>query len=176
MKEIKFGNQIWMESGLDIERFRNGDVIFKAQNEEEWEKAGDEKVPCMIEYENNKFYNWYAVNDSRNLAPQGWRVPTKNDFEELIDFIVSNNYKVDFTINNVMDAERLDIIYFEPNGCCNEEGVFFDEGEWGCFWTNTASDEECAWAGYISNEFDGFDLSDHDLKSYGLSVRLIKDV
>ena len=33
-------------------------------------------------------YNWYAVNDSRNLAPEGWRIPDSNDFQYLTDYAV----------------------------------------------------------------------------------------
>ncbi|MCK7537523.1 MAG: fibrobacter succinogenes major paralogous domain-containing protein [Marinilabiliales bacterium] len=27
-----------------------------------------------------KLYNWYAVNDPRGLAPEGWRIPTNADW------------------------------------------------------------------------------------------------
>lgn len=30
-------------------------------------------------------YNWYAATDERNIAAEGWHVPTKTEFEELID-------------------------------------------------------------------------------------------
>jgi uncharacterized protein (TIGR02145 family) len=30
-----------------------------------------------------KLYNWYAVNDPRGLAPQGWKVPSKEDWKQL---------------------------------------------------------------------------------------------
>ncbi len=34
-----------------------------------------------------KLYNWYAVNDSRGLCPDDWRVPSNNDWSVLIDFL-----------------------------------------------------------------------------------------
>ena len=44
--------------------------------------------PKNFEYVNNNIYgylyNWYAANDQRNIANHGWRVPTKNDYIDLI--------------------------------------------------------------------------------------------
>ena len=42
-------------------------------------------------YENNEdysqtygyLYNWYTVNDSRNIAPEGWHVPSDEEWMEL---------------------------------------------------------------------------------------------
>jgi uncharacterized protein (TIGR02145 family) len=30
-------------------------------------------------------YNHYAVNDPRNLAPEGWRIPTETDFNSIMN-------------------------------------------------------------------------------------------
>jgi uncharacterized protein (TIGR02145 family) len=35
-------------------------------------------------------YNWYAVVDKRGIAPDGWRVPTKEDWEQLLRFLTKN--------------------------------------------------------------------------------------
>ena len=32
-------------------------------------------------------YNWYAVNDSRNIASKGWHVPTKTEWTTLINYL-----------------------------------------------------------------------------------------
>jgi uncharacterized protein (TIGR02145 family) len=32
-------------------------------------------------------YNWYAVNDSRKLCPDGWHVPTDGEWTTLTDFL-----------------------------------------------------------------------------------------
>ena len=34
-----------------------------------------------------KLYNLFAVNDPRGLAPEGWKVPSKEDWSRLIDFL-----------------------------------------------------------------------------------------
>jgi uncharacterized protein (TIGR02145 family) len=34
-----------------------------------------------------RLYNWYAVNDSRNLAPPGWHVATGADWTTLLSYV-----------------------------------------------------------------------------------------
>jgi len=34
-----------------------------------------------------RLYNWYAVNDDRNIAPSGWHVPTDSEWTTLVDFL-----------------------------------------------------------------------------------------
>ena len=91
---VKIGNQLWMAEDLNIDKFNNGDPIPEAKNLDEWKKAGKAGTPMSCYYnfdpENGKkygkLYNWYAVNDSRGLAPNGFHVATKDDWQELINF------------------------------------------------------------------------------------------
>ena len=83
IKTTKIGEYIWMAENLNVSHFRNGDPILEAKTDEEWSKAGEESKPAWCYYENKisngekygKLYNWYAVNDSRGLAPEGWYIP-----------------------------------------------------------------------------------------------------
>lgn len=34
-----------------------------------------------------KLYNWYAVNDTRGLAPNGWHIPTDPEWTSLVNFL-----------------------------------------------------------------------------------------
>lgn len=78
----------WSQKNLDIVTFRNGDTIPEAKTEIEWKEAGILGDPVWC-YANNdpstndklgKLYNYYAVSDSRGLAPKGYRIPVKKDF------------------------------------------------------------------------------------------------
>lgn len=88
---VKVGKQVWMQRNLDVVTFRNGDSIFNAQTNEEWIQAIKDKKPAWCYYNNDKelgekygiLYNWYTVNDCRELAPKGWRIPSRKDFKEL---------------------------------------------------------------------------------------------
>lgn len=74
---VTIGTQVWRTKNLDVATFRNGDSIPQAKTNEEWEKAAENQQPAWCYYNNDpangakygKLYNWYAVNDSRGLAP-----------------------------------------------------------------------------------------------------------
>jgi uncharacterized protein (TIGR02145 family) len=91
----KIGNQVWSTKNLNVSKFRNGDVIPEAKTGEEWTKAINEKQPAWCYYKNNpvngvkygKLYNWYAVSDPRGLAPEGWHIPSFEEWVELINFL-----------------------------------------------------------------------------------------
>jgi uncharacterized protein (TIGR02145 family) len=88
-KEVRIGNSIWMGSNLNVNTFRNGDDIEEARTNREWYEAGRFERPVWCKsHDGGKLYNWYAVNDSRNLAPEGWRIPNSNDFQYLTDYAV----------------------------------------------------------------------------------------
>ena len=44
--EVEIGNQVWMSKNLDVDKFRNGDLVPQAKTKEEWEKAGKNKQPA----------------------------------------------------------------------------------------------------------------------------------
>lgn len=93
--EVTIGSQVWMASNLNVDTFRNGDPIPHAQTDEEWERAGEEEKPAWCYYNNDpangrtygRLYNWYAVTDPRGLAPEGWQIPSDEDWNELISFL-----------------------------------------------------------------------------------------
>jgi uncharacterized protein (TIGR02145 family) len=95
INEKLIGDRIWMTSNLNISKFQNGDPIYEAKTKAQWNKASEDKKPAWCYYQNNaqngviygKLYNWYAVNDPRGLAPKGWHIPTKSEWNGLISFL-----------------------------------------------------------------------------------------
>jgi uncharacterized protein (TIGR02145 family) len=93
--EVTIGSQVWMSENLNVDKFRNGDPIPEAKTDEEWEKAGENRQPAWCYYNNNpdngdrygKLYNWFAVNDPRGLTPEGWKIPSDEDWTRLTDFL-----------------------------------------------------------------------------------------
>ena len=92
---VTIGSQVWMTKNLDVSTFRNGDPIPQAKTKEEWEKARENQQPAWCYYDNDpangakygKLYNWYAVNDSRGLAPVGYHIPSDAEWTKLTDFL-----------------------------------------------------------------------------------------
>jgi uncharacterized protein (TIGR02145 family) len=88
---VKIVNQEWMAENLNVSHFRNGDLIPEARTDDEWINAIEEKQPawCYYEYDPangknyGKLYNWFAVNDPRGLAPEGWHVASDHEWKIL---------------------------------------------------------------------------------------------
>ncbi len=79
-KTVKIGNQVWMAENLKVIHYRNGDEIPHHADDGDWNSS----TGAWCSYDNEKgnveiygrLYNWFAQNDSRGLAPEGWHVPT----------------------------------------------------------------------------------------------------
>jgi len=91
---VKIGSQIWTNQNLDVDRFRNGDIIPKAESKEEWLRASYKEDPiwCYYKFDDNyshlgKLYNYYCISDEREIAPKGFKVPDFRDFYELITYL-----------------------------------------------------------------------------------------
>jgi len=87
-KTIAIGAQVWMAENLNVTHYRDGTAIPHLTSGGDWEST----IAGSYCYVNNKssnggtygaLYNWYAVKDSRNIAPVGWHVPTDDEWKEL---------------------------------------------------------------------------------------------
>jgi uncharacterized protein (TIGR02145 family) len=95
IKSVVIGEQEWMAENLNVTVFRDGSEIEYIDYDNDWNDVHKGKEPAWCYYDmdeevgakNGKFYNWYAVSDPRGLCPEGWRVPTDGDWQQLIDFL-----------------------------------------------------------------------------------------
>lgn len=104
-KTIRIGNQIWMAENFRVTRYNDGENINQISEIKEW---GLDTIGAYCFYNNTKnidtirmygaLYSYYVVS-SQKLAPGGWRVPTKEDWEELESFLISNKYNWDKTLS-----------------------------------------------------------------------------
>lgn len=84
-KTVKIGNQWWIAENLKVTHYRNGDAIPEVTDNEQWKNLNS---GAYCAYDNNEsnaavygyLYNWYAMNDSRNIAPEGWYVPSDEEW------------------------------------------------------------------------------------------------
>lgn len=79
--------RIWLTEGFGGKHYLNGDEITYASDRTAWKQAGEDKIGawCYTDFDPNKgiLYNYYAVEDSRGLIPEGWRLPYLSDFMSL---------------------------------------------------------------------------------------------
>jgi len=97
---VIIGDQTWMAENLKTSKYRNGDPITYIPGT--WyngysnsERIGTIEEGAYCDYDiigptsaaYGNFYNWIAVSDSRNIAPEGWHVPTIDEWSVLIDYL-----------------------------------------------------------------------------------------
>ncbi len=184
-KTVSIGSQIWMPENLNVDRFRNGDLIPEAKTATDWELAGKNNQPAWCYYDNDpangekygKLYNWFAVNDSRGLAPAGWKIPKDYDWSILINFIggaevvgeilKASNEWVKGTFNNAFGFSAL------PAGIRDYDGYFKYVGLNCDFWTSdTNNSDACS---YMLDVFEDKIFRLYANKYKGFSVRCIRD-
>ncbi len=90
---VKIGSQVWMVENLKTTKYRNGDLVINVPDQPAWEllSSGAYCLPAN-DAANYKatyglLYNWFAAVDSRNIAPQGWHVPSNDEWTVLITFL-----------------------------------------------------------------------------------------
>ena len=89
---VQIGDQIWMTANLEVTRYRNGDLIsnFTDRARLDTTTAGAYTAFNMADSNVATYgylYNWHAINDSRNIAPEGWHVPTDEEWQTLEIFL-----------------------------------------------------------------------------------------
>jgi len=152
VEAVKIGSQSWALANLNVSTFRNGDSIPEARTNKEWEILCQSGKPAWCYYNNNpanglkygKLYNWFAVNDPRELAPEGWILPSDADWIILISFLGGPDaagIKMKATVgwNEGSNGTNQSGFSGLPGGYRIENGTFQNLGNIGTWWTVTES-------------------------------------
>ncbi len=187
---VKIGGQWWMAENLKVTHYQNGDSIFHETGIIQW-FMWSEGVYCSYNNSTSNadtyglLYNWYAVNDSRNIAPAGWHVPSDEEWQELVSTFSGDS----IAGGKIKEASLL--YWHNPNlfaTNCSGFTALPGGGRWGIadaqlgefayFWSATESVFSGAWyyaLHYTSPAIGRSDYSNVVSKKYGYSVRCVKD-
>lgn len=193
------GEQEWMTRNLDVERFRNGDLIPHIKDRREWKEASGKNQPAWCYYDNNsengkiygKLYNWYAVNDKRGLAPEGWHVPTNGEWISLEVFLGGKDI-ASYKLKSVEGWNEWEDKYGKiqngngnggnssgfnglPGGCRNEVGSFASIRFNAFFWSATNDGIISAWGSNLTRGSSNVSWYFLSIMSVGASVRCLRD-
>jgi len=109
---VRIGNQVWMAENLRVKHFNNGDPIPWITNPEEWQNLSSAAYCCyksdvdsMLKY--GCFYNIKVVSDHRNVAPEGWKIPSEDDWSILEAYLIKNGYNYDKSTSTNKIAKSL---------------------------------------------------------------------
>ena len=185
---VKIGNQWWMAENLKVTHYRNGDAIPNVTDNTEWANL---TTGAYCNYDNNvsyvptygRLYNWYAVDESRNIAPEGWHVPSDTEWQTLVDYLGGSN------VAGGKIKETGTTHWNSPNtGATNESGFsalpsgfrdvgtgyYYYLGDYAYFWSSTESSSNYAWGWRLDYDRSGVYRYDY-LKRKGFSVRCVRD-
>ncbi|KAA3614979.1 MAG: hypothetical protein D8M58_11035 [Calditrichaeota bacterium] len=87
-KTVKIGDQWWMAENLKVSHYRNGDAISFPTDSLGW-ASNTSGAYGFYDNDNGNansygnLYNWYAVNNVKNIAPEGWHIATDEDWKQL---------------------------------------------------------------------------------------------
>jgi uncharacterized protein (TIGR02145 family) len=199
------GGQCWMAENLKVIHYQDGSSIPNVTNDDTWENLTS---GAYCNYENNgdnvavygRLYNWFAINDSRNIAPEGWHVPTDAEWKQLEMYLGMSQAEADAEGYRGTDEggklkEPGTTHWWAPNeGATNETGFtalpgglrrmpmqpdsWSGMGTGGFFWSST----EVEPGGYLGTAYErtlGYGIStikrEPEPKRLGLSIRCVKD-
>ncbi|HCT95028.1 MAG: hypothetical protein A2X19_09690 [Bacteroidetes bacterium GWE2_39_28] len=186
-KTVVIGEQEWMAENLNVNVFRDGSEIENIHYDDDWSDVHKDKEPAWCYYgfdeeegaKYGKLYNWYAVNDPRGLCPEGWRVPTDADWQQLIDFLGGKEAaydKMKSTSGWANDDNGTNESGFnaKPAGIVDIGGEFGLEGSGTIWWASDPVGIKNAQTRFIYPGYR-FIYRDPLSRGQGHSVRCIKD-
>ena len=196
---IIIGTQVWMAENLKVTHYRNGDAIPTGYSNSDWENLTTGAYAVYDGNESNAdtygyLYNWYAVADSRNIAPEGWHVPTDDEIKQLEMHLGMSQSEADDSGYRGTDEggklkEEGTAHWSSPNaGATNESGFtalpggyrgydysnYYDMGSYGYFWSSTEIHSNSAWYRKLYYDLSGVYRGSNS-KQYGFSVRCVRD-
>jgi len=186
-QSIKIGTQQWMSKNLEVYFYRNGDTIPMVTDGTAWAAL---TTGAWCYYNNNAFegiikygilYNWYAINDPRGLAPQGWHIPTDAEWTTLETTLGGSRVAG----GKMKEAE---LYWHSPNtgatnnsgftglpgGHRSSDGAFYGVGNYGSWWSATESNTSTAWNRTLFYS-DSLFYRNPNNKRFGFSVRCLRD-
>lgn len=181
--------QSWMTKNLDVSTYRNGDTIPKVTDDAAW-AALTTGAYCYYNNDSTtyaatygKLYNWYAVNDSRGIAPEGWHIPTDFEWTTLSNCLggfseaggpMKEIGTTHWTTPNT-GATNFSGFIGLPGGYRDfGDGTFIDIGDRGVWWSSNEDVSGFAWGRYLyyfDNDLDRTGFNNRN----GFSVRCLRD-
>jgi len=195
---IKIGDQWWMMENLKVTHYRNGDPIPNVTDNTAWYNLTTGSYCNYNNDEGNvatygRLYNWYAVSDSRNIAPAGWHVPTDEEWKQLEMNLGMSQAQADTTGWRGTDEggklKEAGTTHWDtpnggatngsgftalPGGYRDTNGGFNYIGYDALFWSSTEHDSSNAWYRLLNYYSSQVSRYYYDKRS-GYSVRCVRD-
>ncbi len=185
---VLIGTQCWMKENLRTTRFRDGFGIYPYYK---W-YSND----ISYKYKYGALYQWYAVSSAHGICPEGWYVPSTNEWNILINLISGGASGAGYHLKSCRQVNS------PLGGDCNtqehprwNENIFYGTdafgfsalpgggylesnapiGSRGCWWTSSMYNANISYYQLMYEYSDAVQESNTNIYSF-LSVRCIKSI
>jgi uncharacterized protein (TIGR02145 family) len=197
LPSVTIGTQIWTTKNLDVAKYRNGDPIPQVTDATQWANLttgawcwyNNDSATYAATY--GRLYNWYAVNDPRGIAPQGWHVPTNRESDLMTIYLdptvdtttiglsgtnIGRQLKNTTGWNSGGNGTNSSGFAFLPGGARYNNGAFFSVGDFGYWWSASEFDTTFVWYRGLYNDINNSLVNRYYCnKVFGFSIRLVRD-
>ena len=166
-----------MAENLKVTHYNDGSEIPNITNNDDWINLTND---AYCDYDNNpsnsetygRLYNWYTVEDSRRICPDGWHVPTHDELEILGLYIGDeiSSKLMETGIGGTNESGFTALL-----GGYRIGGHYSLLGEIGFFWTSTLYNDIRSWALTLGLDWPNIFISSPFHKENGMSIRCVAD-
>jgi len=198
---IILGNQTWMAENLKVSKYRDGTAIPTGHSNSDWASltTGGYAVYNNVEDLGDTFgflYNGFAVDDNRNIAPEGWHVPSDDEWKELELYLGMNESEINYTgsrgSNEGSKLAGNASLWFNGNLANNVEfgtsgfnaipsgirkgnnGNFDYQNIYSWFWSSSVSSDTYSWYRRLYYNYSDVNRNVYHRRT-GLSIRCVMD-
>jgi uncharacterized protein (TIGR02145 family) len=204
-----YGDQVWTVENAKMVTYRDGTPIPQVTNNTEWSNL---TTGAWVYYNNDptkpRLYNWYAVmgihdtdpnTPNKEFAPDGWHVPTDDEWTTLENYLILSGYNYDSTTSEDKIAKAIASTTgwassnFEgtpgfnqstnnnsgfniyPFGTVSPDGNSINAISNSVLWTSTENDSINSWRRILQWGSESFRRANAENKKNGFSVRFVRD-
>lgn len=184
------GDQCWFTENLRTTIYADGTAILEVADGGAWIGLS---TGARCDYNNDsanvttygRLYNWYSVDDARGLCPEGWHVPTDEEWTQLEDYITLQGFAGtegmalksttgwNFGGNGTDD---FGLSAFPGGSRASVDGGFSGAGDNGAWWSSSSNGGD-AWCRFLfSDSFIPQVIRGSFPSLSGFSVRCLRNV
>ena len=198
---VQIGDQLWMAENLKTTHYNDGSEIPNIINNDDWSGLS---TGAYGDYDNNptnsetygRLYNWYTVDDSRGICPDGYHIPSDDEYKQLELYLgmsesESNHIGWRGTNEGSQLAGHADLwnngdlennsefgtsgfSAFPAGYRTDTFGNYTGMGNWGYFWSSSENINNYSWYRILNYNYSNvFRYSDY--KQRGMSIRCVAD-
>lgn len=196
-KIVTIGDQLWMAENLKAIHATDGTTNYLTIDLADWAFKDVEKR-FLLDNDTiyrriyGYMYNYRAI-ESGALAPRNWRIPSKEDWETLFNYVnaqsnglvgkalasktIWNQSTLEGSVGNNLSTNNMTGFNAMPGGIRTENEMYVKEKNRACFWTSTLdSTTNRPLVVYIDNNSIEFKVDTFMTNEEACYVRCVRDV